>query len=604
MTSRPGSPLLALGVLWALVPVMWAGPEFVEPTDGATLRSIAEGPTRLPCQFLMEGHTVVQVTWFKEGADGSKEQIITAHHSEGHTEFGRFSGRVYFENSHPTLNSALVIRNTDVSDEGTYICHVSTFPFGNFEAQLSLIVWTTPISSLEPVEMVEGQSFSVAATCRSVARPPPRLSWETELSGQSHNRTSEVGAVSSTYSLHPLRSMNGKKLDCLVWHPIQEQPRRLSNRLVVHYPPDATISGHDGNWHVGLEKASLHCKSGGNPKPSTFIWTRDDGSLPEGVTVQNETLLFNRPLSLSDSGVYQCVAKNYLGAEKAEVKITVAETKRASFDSVLMIIVGVVLGVLFVVLIISVVLVNQYHKRKNKKLEIELTEKKEQISTLSRQASFRRMNSVSTGHNTQAEENTPLRVEGTLRSSLSSLGEQGRCRDSRSTLSGGRGGLDALGRPILFNSSRRSGRIRERELERDGDREDTMARSDTVSLDSHLQPAFHPPLHPLLPPYERTADVLRPINGKVVISGSDRPQQHSPLDSGYPALTDEEEEQEEEQERSSRTEMQGEDCDQENKMNSFQMSKALCNNFQYSNGTLLPKANPNAILIHPKGQIV
>uniref|UniRef100_A0A8C9TGZ0 Ig-like domain-containing protein n=1 Tax=Scleropages formosus TaxID=113540 RepID=A0A8C9TGZ0_SCLFO len=580
--------------------------KFVEPSDGETLRSLAEGPTRLPCQFRMEGHHVVQVTWYKEGLDGSKEQIITGHHTEGHTEFGRFSGRVYFEKSDPTLNSALVIRTTELSDEGKYICHVSTFPFGNFEAELSLTVWTTPISSLEPVVLVERQQFHVAATCRSVARPSPRLSWDTDLPGQAQNRSSEAGAVSSHFSLHPLRSMNGKKLDCLVWHPTQDHPRRLSNRLVVHYPPDPTISGYDGNWHVGLEQASLQCNGGGNPKAETFTWTRNDGPLPEGVFVQNETLVFNRPLSFSDSGLYQCMAKNYLGPVKAEIEISVAETKKTSFDSLLMIIVGVIVGLLLLLLVISVVLVNHYHKRKNKKLEMELIEKKEQISTLSRQASFRRMNSVSTDHHIQAEESTPLRVEGTLRNSLSSLGVS-RCRDSRSTLSGGRGGLDTLGRPVLYNTSRRSERIRGRELERDGDREDGMGRMDSVSLDSHLQPIFHPPLHPSLPPYERTADVLRPVNGKAIIPTNDRTQQHLSLDTGYPVLTDEEEEQdrfEDGRGRRSRTEIQGEACDQDSKINSFQMSKALTNNFQYSNGILQPKANPNAILIHPKGQIV
>lgn len=91
-----------------------------------------------------------------------------------------------------------------------------------------------PISSLEPVVLVEGQSYRKAALCRSVARPPPRLSWDTDLNGQSINRSSENGVVTSHYSLHPLRAMNGKKLDCLVWHPTSPTPRRLRNKLEVH----------------------------------------------------------------------------------------------------------------------------------------------------------------------------------------------------------------------------------------------------------------------------------------------------------------------------------------------------------------------------------
>lgn len=95
-----------------------------------------------------------------------------------------------------------------------------------------------PISSLEPLTLVEGQSYRKAALCRSVARPPPRISWDTSLNGQSTNRSSDSGAVTSHYSLHPLRAMNGMKLDCLVWHPTSQSPRRIKNNLVVHceYP--------------------------------------------------------------------------------------------------------------------------------------------------------------------------------------------------------------------------------------------------------------------------------------------------------------------------------------------------------------------------------
>lgn len=91
-----------------------------------------------------------------------------------------------------------------------------------------------PISTLEPVILREGESFRVAATCRAIGLPPPQLSWDTDVPGQSLNRSSEDGVVTSQYLLHPLRSMNGRKLDCLVWHPALDHPRRLSNPLVVH----------------------------------------------------------------------------------------------------------------------------------------------------------------------------------------------------------------------------------------------------------------------------------------------------------------------------------------------------------------------------------
>lgn len=66
---------------------MRVGGGFVEPANPVTtLRSVTETQTRLPCQYLVEGEQkVVQVTWYKELSDGSKDMIITAHFTDGHT---------------------------------------------------------------------------------------------------------------------------------------------------------------------------------------------------------------------------------------------------------------------------------------------------------------------------------------------------------------------------------------------------------------------------------------------------------------------------------------------------------------------------------------
>lgn len=54
--------------------------------------------------------------------------------------FGPWADRVEFKSNQPTKDSSMVIKTTKISDEGKYTCHVSTFPFGNFEAELSLFV--------------------------------------------------------------------------------------------------------------------------------------------------------------------------------------------------------------------------------------------------------------------------------------------------------------------------------------------------------------------------------------------------------------------------------------------------------------------------------
>ncbi|XP_063742462.1 nectin-4 isoform X2 [Eleginops maclovinus] len=549
--------------------------DFVEPPQLATaLRSFAESQTRLPCHYQVEeGEKVVQVTWYKDLPDGSKDQIITAHFVDGHTEFGRYSGRVRFESASPTVNSALLIPSTEESDKGSYTCHISTFPNGNFERHITLTVWILPISSLDPVLLVEGQSFRVAASCRAVGRPPPRLTWDTDLPGQFQERSQEGGSVSSYYSLHPLRSMNGKKLDCLVWHPGLEQPRRISYSLVVQYPPDAAITSTTGDWYVGMKNAELTCSGGGYPKPQNITWTWKGEALPDGVSEVGEKLVFGRALHMNDSGVYKCVLRNEVAAGSAEYTVTMTETSKrqgeTTIDNLLLIIIGASAGALVLVLVMVVLLVNRYHRHKNKKLEIELNEKTEEIQSFSRQASFRRLNSVSTDPRLQSEDYSLLRVDSRIKSSDISL-ERPIYRGSQSTL-GGKWGpsevveVDELGRPVVWNNGQES--LRGAELEE----EERMRRVESYVKNSNMSLAQQDEgVGPIKP------DTALPREG-------DSPQgvredwPPPPVAEGH---------------------------DEEVDNSSYHISEALNNHFYYRNGVLRPKPHSNAILLHPRGQII
>lgn len=45
-----------------------------------------------------------------------------------------------------------------------------------------------------------------------------------------------------------------------------------------------------------------------------IFFHRKDGGIPEDVTVEKDILRFNRPLRLTDKGVYRCVATNIVGS--------------------------------------------------------------------------------------------------------------------------------------------------------------------------------------------------------------------------------------------------------------------------------------------------
>lgn len=565
-----------------LLVVVFVHGDFVEPPQPSTsLRSVAESQTRLPCHYQVEqGQKVVQVTWHKELMDGSKDQIITAHFMDGHTEFGRYSGRVKFESSNPTENSALLIPSTEVSDEGSYTCHISTFPNGNFERHITLTVWVLPISSLDPVVLVEGQSYRIAASCRAVGRPPPRLSWDTTLPGQSQNRTSESGSVSTYFSLHPLRSMNGKQLDCLVWHPGLEQPRRIQHRLVVQYPPDATITPATADWYVGLENAELVCDAGGFPKPQNVSWTRKGEDLPDGTLVVGRSLVFGRALRLNDSGVYECVVTNNVGAGRTEYMFTVTQKSslkgEITADNLLLIIICASAGALVLILVIVVLLVNHHHRHRNKKLEMELSEKTEEINNLSRQTSLRRLNSVSTDPRVQPEDYTLLRVDSRIKHSQMSL-ERPIYKGSQSTL-GGKwsppGGVDELGRPVIWHDGMRGSEL-DGEKEERRRRVESYVKSSNMSLDSGLPSS----LVPLKAQQDDCMGGAREQDGSHLWDG------HSPHQEEWgPGRS-----------------VQEEPEDEDDDGSSYQLSEALTNHFYYSNGQLRPRPHSNAILLHPRG---
>ncbi|ROL51486.1 Nectin-4 [Anabarilius grahami] len=375
--------------------------EFIDPPPSAALRSLSDTQTRLPCRYVVEGEEkVVQVTWSRQKPGGEKEQIIIGHFTEGPKASPDFLKRVQFESSEPTVDSTLLILNTKKADQATYTCHISTFPSGNFERQISLTVWSLPISSLDPVILQEGQSFRVAASCRSVGHPPPRLSWDTEIPGQSQNRSGEDGVVTSQFSLHPLRSMNGRWLDCLVWHPALDGPRRIGNQLVVHFPPDAEIVS-SGSWRIGHTGSELRCAVKGNPLPQNVTWSRTDGRLPEGVLVQRDRLLFVRPLNVSDEGLYVCQTGNIVGTAKAQFKLEIRKDANEVAEAIkipsetLLIIIGVsVAGALVIVMVITIIIVNCHLRRRNRKLKRALSARTEEMISLSRQVSMRRLNSI------------------------------------------------------------------------------------------------------------------------------------------------------------------------------------------------------------------
>lgn len=562
--------------------------DFIEPSPSLALRSFSDAQTRLPCRFRVEANEyLVQVTWSRQKPGGEREQIIIGHYTQGPTVSPDFLSRVQFESSDPTVDSTLLILNTKKADQATYTCHISIFPSGSFQRQISLTVWSRPISSLDPVILEEGQSFRAAAFCRAVGDPPPRLSWDTELPGRSQNRTGEDGVVTSQFSLHPLRSMNKRRLDCLVWHPALDGPHRISNELQVHYPPHAVIAD-SGSWIIGHSGSELRCVVKGNPLPQNITWSRKHGRLPVGVLVQEDRLLFVRPLNVTDEGVYICQTANSVGIAKAEFKVEIRSVcvlepwfgfthVPGSPSETLLIIIGAsVAGVLLVILVITIIFLNCHLRRKNRKLKRTLSTRMEEMVSLSRQVSMRKINSVNGDLRTAPEESSLIQMDSVTKGSVFSVEDCSTLSDVKGRY--GDGEYDSLGRPAIytaFRPERSSKNTREMEEERNERRlrVEYYVKSSNISLDSGLHRDQSPP-----PPSVSsgpTADVIAD-GWKIHRAEREKYVQRERVPEG-----------------------EEESCEV-----NYHLSEATNNYFQCSNGGLTPKPNSNAIIIHSRGQII
>lgn len=69
----------------------------------------------------------------------------------------------------------------------------------------------------------------------------------------------------------------------------------------------------------------MHCKAQGSPPP-IVVWTKEGAgdALPDGVTVENGTLIFDKA-TFEHKGNYTCTASNSQGTITNTVTITVAE---------------------------------------------------------------------------------------------------------------------------------------------------------------------------------------------------------------------------------------------------------------------------------------
>uniref|UniRef100_A0A8D0GTS7 Nectin-4 n=1 Tax=Sphenodon punctatus TaxID=8508 RepID=A0A8D0GTS7_SPHPU len=458
----------------------------------------------LPCSYQAEvNESVVQVTWEKQVDIKEVTDMVILDSVHGMHVEEPYVGRVSRWAQGPLEDSAIVLKNAVQADEGTYMCRINTFPLGKFVARLTLKVLVPPLPSLNPgPPLEEGQGRTLAASCTAEGNPVPTVTWETEVRGTDSTRHSShprSASVTSEFYLVPGRSMNGKALTCVVSHPGLQHEKRITHTLSVAYLSDASVRGQEEgeDWHLGKEGASLKCLGEGNPAPS-YNWTRLDGPLPSGVRTKGDTLLFQRPLTLEDAGIYICQVANGFASKEFQATVNVRESTAQKVDlvSASVVMVGTIATVLLCILVIVIAFMTIYHKRKTKRI----SEKYEEELTLTRENSMRRLHS---SHSTDTRNQTddtllPLRLE----SRQGSFRGDSLCRESL------RG--DSLCRESLRGDSFRETSIcSAMSEEAEGRSYSTLSTVREIETQTELPPPSSPPPSPPPPAQEKEEEEER-----------------------------------------------------------------------------------------------
>ncbi|XP_029429303.1 nectin-1 [Rhinatrema bivittatum] len=334
----PGGAGVSSGRTWwtlalCLMAASLPGPQAQVVQVNDTVSGFIHTNVVLHCSFANSSPNVkiTQVTWQK-ATNGSKQNVAIYNPAMGVSILAPYKGRVEFRN--PSFNDGTIqLSEIQLQDEGVYICEFATFPTGNRESQLNLTVLARPINTMvrtsKTLIATSGKTEKIiVATCTSAnGKPTSTVSWETKLKGEAEFEEirSNNGTVTviSRYRLIPSREAHGQELTCVVNYQLD----RFTNTTVlnVQYEPEVAIEGFDGNWYLNRADVKLMCNSDANPPATSYRWRMLNGTLPETVEEQNNTLFFRGLVTYNLAGTYICEATNTIGTKSGLVEVNVTE---------------------------------------------------------------------------------------------------------------------------------------------------------------------------------------------------------------------------------------------------------------------------------------
>nr|XP_060622305.1 contactin-4 isoform X3 [Anolis sagrei ordinatus] len=223
----------------------------------------------------------------------------------------------------------LYIAKVEKSDVGNYTCVVTNSITNN-----RVLGPTTPLilrndgvmGEYEPKievqfpEMVpSAKGTIVRLECFALGNPVPAISWR-RADGKQIPKKARRHKSSSILEIPNFQQEDAGLYECVAENVRGRNMAR--GQLTFYAPPNWTQRINDA--HVAIEENIYwECKANGRPKPS-YSWLKDGELLlpQERIQIEHGTLTITN-VSLSDTGMYQCVAENRYGAIYISAELSV-----------------------------------------------------------------------------------------------------------------------------------------------------------------------------------------------------------------------------------------------------------------------------------------
>ncbi|XP_022097303.1 inactive tyrosine-protein kinase 7-like [Acanthaster planci] len=216
-------------------------------------------------------------------------------------------------------NGTLHIRNLMMSDEGGYVCQVSTIA-GTDAAKVTLrvipVLKFSPAPNSKPLELGEDSKI----ICRASASTPPIIRWF-KLPSPSTPWDAHINETDGKLSFHPAKKSDSGRYMCVA--TAGDEVINTTVTIDVFVRPRFTIVPSNATGYEGYS-LTIDCQATGDPFPRISWMGISPAKVesPHMVKLDNGSL-FIKQVKASDAGNYQCLAGSDAGLSSAEITLIV-----------------------------------------------------------------------------------------------------------------------------------------------------------------------------------------------------------------------------------------------------------------------------------------